>query len=149
MLTLALIRCPFHPRVTAVAWKRPRSFCQKCRWQVTPKHAYTLDPPKSDGVQNAIHRTPPTVSISSVQEGLYKLGEAHMLSMRSLKRHQGGNERDLCWSGWQGLYCPLKVDWPSQLFSMPTTFPEILWCGSLTCLAIYFGSSTSIKYRSL
>ena len=33
---------PFHPRVTAVAHKRSRSFCQKCRWQVTAKHAYTL-----------------------------------------------------------------------------------------------------------
>ena len=33
---------PFHPRVTAVALKRPLSFCQKCRWQVTAKHAYTL-----------------------------------------------------------------------------------------------------------
>ena len=31
----------FHPRVTAVAHKRPRSFCQKRRWQVTAKHAYT------------------------------------------------------------------------------------------------------------
>ena len=30
--------------VTAVAHKRPRSFCQKCRWQVTPKLAYTFDP---------------------------------------------------------------------------------------------------------
>ena len=29
-------------RVTAVARKRSRSFCQKCRWQVTAKHAYTL-----------------------------------------------------------------------------------------------------------
>ena len=28
--------------VTAVARKRFRSFCQKCRWQVTDKHAYTL-----------------------------------------------------------------------------------------------------------
>ena len=37
-----LFRCPFHPRVTAVARKRPRSFRQKCRWQVTTKHAYTL-----------------------------------------------------------------------------------------------------------
>ena len=35
-------RYPFHPRVTAVARKRSRSFCQKCRWQVTVKHAYTL-----------------------------------------------------------------------------------------------------------
>ena len=32
-----LIRCPFHPRITAVASKRPRSFCQKCRWQITTK----------------------------------------------------------------------------------------------------------------
>ena len=32
----------FHPCVTAVARKRSRSFCQKCRWQVTAKHAYTL-----------------------------------------------------------------------------------------------------------
>ena len=31
---LTLIRCPFHPRVTAVARKRPRSFCQNCRSQV-------------------------------------------------------------------------------------------------------------------
>ena len=37
-----LFRYPFHPRVTAVARKRPRSFCRKCRWQVTAKHAYTL-----------------------------------------------------------------------------------------------------------
>ena len=27
---------------SAVARKRSRSFCQKCRWQVTVKHAYTL-----------------------------------------------------------------------------------------------------------
>ena len=32
----------FHPCVTTVARKRSRSFCQKCRWQVTAKHAYTL-----------------------------------------------------------------------------------------------------------
>ena len=37
-----LFQCLFHPRVTAVARKRSRSFCQKCRWQVTAKHAYTL-----------------------------------------------------------------------------------------------------------
>ena len=43
-----LIWRPFHPRVTAVASKRPRSFCQKYGWQVTPKHAYTLDPSKSE-----------------------------------------------------------------------------------------------------
>ena len=27
---------------STVARKRPRSFCQKCRWQVTAKHSYTL-----------------------------------------------------------------------------------------------------------
>ena len=37
-----LFQCPFHPCVTAVARKIPRSFRQKCRWQVTAKHAYTL-----------------------------------------------------------------------------------------------------------
>ena len=37
-----LFRYPFHPRVTTIARKRSRSFCQKCRWQVTAKHAYTL-----------------------------------------------------------------------------------------------------------
>ena len=48
LCALTLIRCPFHPRVTAVARKKPRSFYQKCRWQVTPKHAYTLHPTKSE-----------------------------------------------------------------------------------------------------
>ena len=43
---LTLIQCPFHPHVTAVAHKRPWTFCPKCRWQVTPKHAYTLDSSK-------------------------------------------------------------------------------------------------------
>ena len=36
------------PPCTAVARKRPRSLCKKCRWQVTPKHAYSLDPSKSE-----------------------------------------------------------------------------------------------------
>ena len=45
---LTLIRCPFHPRVTAVPRKIPRSFYQQCRWQVTRKHAYILDPTKSE-----------------------------------------------------------------------------------------------------
>ena len=48
LCVLTLIRCPFHPRVSAVPRKRPRSFCQKCRWRVTPKHAYTLGPSKSE-----------------------------------------------------------------------------------------------------
>ena len=48
LCVLTLIACPFHSLVYAVACKRARSFCQKCRWQVTPKHAYTLDPTKSE-----------------------------------------------------------------------------------------------------
>ena len=48
LCVLSLIWRPFHSRVTAVARKRPRSFCQKCRWQVTPTHAYALDPVKSE-----------------------------------------------------------------------------------------------------
>ena len=32
-----LFRYPFHPRVTTVARKKSRSFCQKCRCQVTAK----------------------------------------------------------------------------------------------------------------
>ena len=37
-----LFRYPLHLRVTAVAHKRSRSFCEKCRWQVTAKHTGTL-----------------------------------------------------------------------------------------------------------
>ena len=34
--------CLFHPNVTAAASKKSSSFCQKCRWQVTTKHACIL-----------------------------------------------------------------------------------------------------------
>ena len=45
---LTLTWCPFHPPATEVARKRPQSLCQKRRWQITTKHAYTLDPTKSE-----------------------------------------------------------------------------------------------------
>ena len=32
----------FHPPVTTLAHKRSRSFCQKCRWQVTVKYTCTV-----------------------------------------------------------------------------------------------------------
>ena len=48
LCVLTLIQCPSYPRVTAVARKRPWSFCQNCRWQVIPKHAYTFDSMKSE-----------------------------------------------------------------------------------------------------
>ena len=50
---LILSRYPFYPRVTAVTRKRPRSFCQKCRWEVTPKQAYT-QPTNSEWVDYAV-----------------------------------------------------------------------------------------------
>ena len=50
---LTLIQCLFHPSITAVAHKRPQSFCQKCRWQDTLKHTYILDPMKSEWADQA------------------------------------------------------------------------------------------------
>ena len=41
LCVLTLIRCPFHPCVTVVACKRPRSFCRECRWQVTCLNTHT------------------------------------------------------------------------------------------------------------
>ena len=38
----------FHVCITAVAHKRPRSFCKEFRWQVPAKHAYMHDPVKSE-----------------------------------------------------------------------------------------------------
>ena len=73
---LTLIRCPFYPRVTAVARKIPRSFCQKLRWQVTPKHAYTIDPTKSEWADYA-----------AVQ------AECGNLSGNELTRNSSGNTR--------------------------------------------------------
>ena len=39
--------------ITAVARKRPQSFCQKCKRKVTPKNAYNLDLKKSEWADNA------------------------------------------------------------------------------------------------
>ena len=41
VLTLLSVSVP-PPCYRSAARKRSRSFCQKCRWQVTVKHAYTL-----------------------------------------------------------------------------------------------------------
>ena len=48
-----LIRCLFLPHVITAARKRPWSFCLKCRLQITPMHAHTLDPMKSEGADYA------------------------------------------------------------------------------------------------
>ena len=41
LLTLTSVSFRYH--VFAVACKRSRSFCPKCRWQVTAKHTCTID----------------------------------------------------------------------------------------------------------
>ena len=64
------------PHVTAVARERSWSFCQKCRWQVTPKHAYTLDPMKSEWADCAA-----------------VLAESGTLSGNELTRNSSGNTR--------------------------------------------------------
>ena len=48
LCVLTLIRCPFHPRVTAVARKIPRHSAKSAGRQVTPRHAYAFDPTKSE-----------------------------------------------------------------------------------------------------
>ena len=113
---LTLIRCPFEPCVTAVARKRPWSSCQKCRWKVTLKHAYTFDPTKLEWADyatvqakrgnlsgNELTRKPSgnTRSQSSqLAEPLWTdLGQKSRISMREListlkkkKKAQAGNE---------------------------------------------------------
>ena len=54
---LTFIQCPFHPHVTTVAHRRLQSFRKKCRWQVTPKHIYNLDPTKSEWADYATVQT--------------------------------------------------------------------------------------------
>ena len=44
------------PCVTTVACERPRLFSQKCRWQVTPKHAHTFDLTKSEWADKPLSR---------------------------------------------------------------------------------------------
>ena len=51
---LTLIRCLFHPSVTAVARKSPQSFCPKCRWQGTDKRVCILDPTKPEWADYAV-----------------------------------------------------------------------------------------------
>ena len=76
LCVLTLIPCPFHPRVTAVARKRPRPFCQKCSRQGTLKHAYALDLTESDWADYA-----------AVQ------AECGNLSRNELTRNPSGNIR--------------------------------------------------------
>ena len=70
-------------KMTTVAWKRPRSFCQNFRWQVTPKHAYTLDFTKSELADYATVQAQcgnyPEVSSHATCHGM--LGHSHLSSL--------------------------------------------------------------------
>ena len=73
---LTLIRCPFHLRVTAVARKGPRSFCQKYRWQIPSKHEHTLDPTKSEWADYT--------AIQALCVGTYQETSSHALRQGTL-----------------------------------------------------------------
>ena len=79
---LTVIRCPFHPRVTAAARKRPLSFCQKCRWQVTPTHACTLGPTKSEWADYAVQVKSENLSGKRADTQLVKKHTATVVSAR-------------------------------------------------------------------
>ena len=83
LCVLTLIQCLFHPLVTPVACKRPRSFCKKCRWQVTLKHAYTLTQQSQIGLsmplcRHSVGTYKETSSHSTHQE---TLGHSHPSSL--------------------------------------------------------------------
>ena len=76
------------PCVTAMARKRPRSFCQKCRWQIN-LNTHTPDPRKSEWAEYA-----------AVQ------AECGNLSGNELTRNSSGNT----WSQSSQLAEPLRTD---------------------------------------
>ena len=75
LCAMSLMQCLFHPPVTAVACKRPWSFCQKCRWQVTPKHAYTLTKQGRSGL---------TMLLSRHSVGTYEETSSHVIRQETL-----------------------------------------------------------------
>ena len=89
LCVLTPIPCLFHPNVTTMARKRPWSFLQKCRWQVTPKHEYILDSTKSEWADYA-----------TVQ------AQCGNLSGNKLARNSSENT----WSQWSQLTEPLWTD---------------------------------------
>ena len=64
LCVLTLVQCPFHPHVTAVARKRPRSFCQKCRWQVTSN----MRTPLTQRSRSGLTMPPSRHSVETYQE---------------------------------------------------------------------------------
>ena len=84
LCVLTLIRCPFHPPVTIVPCKTTRSFCQKCRWQVTPKPTYIFDPTKSEWATMLLHRqsagTDQEMSSHATCQGMLSHSRLHSLN---------------------------------------------------------------------
>ena len=80
-----------------LACKRPYSFCQKCRCQVTPKHTYTLDLWKLERADNA-----------AVQ------AECGTLSGNELTLNSSGNTR----SKSSLSHCGLILAWRVELVCM-------------------------------
>ena len=70
------------PHVTAVARKRHRQFCQKCRRQVSLKHAYTLDPTKSKWADYAVQAQCGNLSQKTSSHATHHktLGHSHLSS---------------------------------------------------------------------
>ena len=68
LCVLTVILCPFHPHVTIVACKKPQSFCQKCRWQVTP-NMHTSSTQRS--------QSGPTMTLSRHSVGTHQETSSH------------------------------------------------------------------------
>ena len=102
LCVLTFTWCPFHPRVNTVASKRPRSFCQKRRWQVTPKHACALTQWSRSGLTMLLPRhsveTYQETSSHATRQGTLSHSKSG-ISVREListlkkkKKAQAGNE---------------------------------------------------------
>ena len=80
-----LIWCPFHPCVTTVACKRPQSFCQKCRWQVTFKHHTPLTHQSRSGLAMPLSShsvgTYQETSSHAARQGTFTLSHSHLSSL--------------------------------------------------------------------
>ena len=75
LCVLTLIRCPFHTRVTAVARKSPRSFCQKCRWQINLNTHTPLTQRSRNGL---------TIPLSKHSVGTYQETSSHTTRQETL-----------------------------------------------------------------
>ena len=92
---LTLFRCPFHPRVTAVARKRPRPFCQKFRWQVTTQ----MHTPLSQRSRSEL-----TMPLSRHSVGTYQETSSHATRQGTLGHSRLGSQ-SLIFTRIQSQFC--------------------------------------------